>query len=58
MPLLTMMPVSMMKPMRDTTLTSMPQSSRARKPPVKASGIVNMTMKGDLRDWNWATMTR
>ena len=27
-------------------------------PPVKASGMVNRTMKGDSRLWNWATMTR
>ena len=27
-------------------------------PPVNASGIVNMTMNGDKRLWNWATMTR
>ena len=32
--------------------------SRARKPPVKARGMVNMTMNGDFRDWNWATMIR
>ena len=27
-------------------------------PPVKASGIVNITMKGERRLWNWATITR
>ena len=31
---------------------AMPQIRRARKPPVKARGIVNMTIKGDFRDWN------
>ena len=47
-----MMPTSITKPMRDTTLSSMPEISRARKPPVKASGTVNRTMKGDSRLWN------
>ena len=28
------------------------------RPPVKASGTVNSTMKGDSRLWNCATMTR
>ena len=40
------------------TLTSPPASSRARKPPVKARGMVNMTISGERRDWNWATITR
>ena len=53
-----MMPTSMTKPIRAMTLISVPVSSRARKPPVKASGMVNMTMKGSRRDWNWATMTK
>ena len=26
--------------------------------PVKASGTVNITMNGDLRDWNCATIMR
>ena len=53
-----MTPTSITKPTRDTTLTSMPASSRARKPPVKARGMVNMTINGERRDWNWATITR
>ena len=53
-----MMPTSMTKPMREMTLSSVPLSSRARKPPVKARGMVNMTMSGSRRDWNWATMTK
>ena len=32
--------------------------SRAIKPPVNARGMVNMTMNGDFKDWNWATMIR
>ena len=39
-------------------LISMPQISRAIKPPVKARGMVNMTINGDFMDWNWATMIR
>ena len=58
MPLLTMIPVSITKPMREMTLISMPHSSSAMNPPVKASGMVNMTIKGDFRLWNWATITR
>ena len=34
MPLLTMTPTSITKPIREMTLTSTPASSRARKPPV------------------------
>ena len=50
--MLTMMPESIIKPIMDTTLTSMPHRYRAKKPPVKARGMVNMTMKGRSRDWN------
>ena len=43
-------------------MASMDSCSRNRIrpiiPPVNASGIVNMTIKGDSRLWNWATMTR
>ena len=53
-----MMPTSMMRPSMDSTFSSMPHSSSPRKPPVKASGMVNMTMKGDFKFWNWATITR
>ena len=28
------------------------------RPPVNASGIVNITMNGDFRDWNCATMIK
>ena len=35
-----------------------PVISRPSRPPVKASGTVNSTMKGDSRLWNCATMTR
>ena len=53
-----MMPTSITKPMRLMTDTSMPESSSARKPPVKASGMVNITINGAFRDWNCATMMR
>ena len=53
-----MIPVSITNPIMDTTLISIPVIRRARKPPVNASGIVNMTINGDLSDWNWATITR
>ena len=53
-----MTPTSITKPMRDTTLSSIPEISRARKPPVKASGMVNMTISGERSDWNCATITR
>ena len=38
--------------------SSLPVSSRASRPPVKARGMVNITMKGLIRLWNWATMIR
>ena len=53
-----MMPTSITKPIRLMTDTSIPAISRARKPPVKASGMVNMTMNGDFSDWNCATMMK
>ena len=53
-----MTPTSITKPMRDTTLSSTPLTSKMIKPPVKARGMVNMTINGDFRDWNWATITR
>ena len=56
--MLTMTPTSITKPIREMTLTSTPASSRARKPPVKARGMVNMTISGERSDWNWATITR
>ena len=37
---------------------SSPVISSAARPPVKASGMVNMTMMGDLNDWNCATIIR
>ena len=58
MPLFTTTPESTRKPSMLTMDRSMPVSSRASNPPVKASGIVNMTMMGDLKLWNWATMIR
>ena len=53
-----MMPTSITNPMRLMTDTSIPESSSARKPPVNASGMVNITMNGAFRDWNCATMMR
>ena len=58
MPLLTTTPDSTRKPTIATMDRSMPVISSAIRPPVKASGIVNMTMTGDLNDWNCATMIR
>ena len=46
------------KPIIATTDTSKPKIARASRPPVKASGMANMTMNGDSRDWNCATMMR
>ena len=51
-------PDSTRKPSMLTMDRSMPVSSSASNPPVKARGMVNMTMMGDLKDWNWATMIR
>ena len=48
----------MIMPSIESRLISSPAMSSARKPPVNASGIVNMTMNGDLRSWNCATITR
>ena len=58
MPLFTTTPESTRKPSMDTMDRSMPVASSASRPPVKASGIVNMTMMGLLKLWNWATMIR
>ena len=48
----------MTKPIRLMTDTSIPTASSAKKPPVNASGMVNMTMNGDFSDWNCATIMR
>ena len=58
MPLLTTTPESTRKPSMATSERSMPVRISASRPPVKASGMVNSTMIGDLKDWNWATMIR
>ena len=58
MPLLTMTPDSTRKPTIATIERSIPVSSSAASPPVNASGSVNITMIGDLNDWNCATMIR
>ena len=58
MPLLTTTPESTRKPSMATSERSMPVKISASRPPVKASGMVNSTMMGDLKDWNWATMMR
>ena len=47
-----------MKPIREIMVSCWPVTSRPSRPPVKASGTVNSTMKGDSRLWNCATMTR
>ena len=52
MPLLTTVPISTMKPIREIIVSCWPVSSRPSRPPVKASGMVNSTMKGDSRLWN------
>ena len=56
MPLLTTTPERTRKPSMATTLRSKPRIHRASRPPVKARGMVNMTMKGESRDWNWAAI--
>ena len=58
MPLFTITPDSTRKPTMATIERSMPVISSAARPPVNASGSVNMTMIGDLNDWNCATMIR
>ena len=45
-------------PIMAMTLISFPVISSASRPPVKASGMVNMMMNGDFNDWNWATMIK
>ena len=47
-----------MKPIMEIMVSCWPVSSRPSRPPVKASGMVNRTMKGESRLWNWATITR
>ena len=58
MPLLTTVPIRTMKPIREIMVSCWPVKSMPSRPPVKASGMVNRTMKGESRLWNWATMTR
>ena len=53
-----MIPDSITKPISAITLTSLPLISSPRKPPVNASGMVNMMINGDNSDWNCATMIR
>ena len=53
-----MTPANMTNPIMDTTPTSLSVTNRAKKPPVNASGIVNIIIKGDKNDWNCATMIR
>ena len=55
---MTIIPASMTNPIIATTLISFPVKNRANRPPVNASGIVNMMMNGDRNDWNCATMIR
>ena len=40
------------------TESSLPVIHRAKRPPVKANGMVNSTMNGESSDWNCATMMR
>ena len=58
MPLLTTTPASIKKPSMAIMEMGLPVSHKARRPPVKARGMVNMTIKGDKRLWNWATIIR
>ena len=58
MPLLTTTPASIRKPSMAMTESSLPVIHRAKRPPVKANGMVNSTMNGESSDWNCATMMR
>ena len=57
-PLFTTTPASTRKPSMAMMESSLPVISSASRPPVKASGMVNMTMNGESRLWNCATMMR
>ena len=51
-----MITASITKPIMAITLKSLPDIHNPRKPPVKASGIVNKMINGESRDWNCAAM--
>ena len=53
-----MIPDSITKPIMAMILRSLPATNSPISPPVNARGIVNRIMKGDLSDWNCATMIR
>ena len=53
-----MMPDNMTKPIMAITLTDIPEIQSASRPPVNASGTVNIMINGERRDWNCATMIR
>ena len=51
--------LTLRNPIIAITLTAIPDIHNARRPPVNASGTVNITMNGERRDWNCTcTMTR
>ena len=50
MPLFTITPTSSTNPIMETMLTSNPVMTSASNPPVKASGMVIITMKGERSD--------
>ncbi|MBK6900928.1 MAG: hypothetical protein IPH09_17295 [bacterium] len=58
MPLFTTMPASMIAPITTITLTGVPVRARPYTAPVRASGTVNMMIRGCRKDSNWAAITR
>ena len=54
---LTVMPASMMTPMKDMMLKGMPSRKSRSTAPTPASGMVRRMTKGCSRDSNWAAMT-
>ena len=50
-------PTSMIAPIRAMIDNGVPVSHRARNVPVKASGMVNMMMKGNISDSNCVAIT-
>ena len=57
MPFFVTMPTSMMAPIRAMSDSGVEVIHRARKTPVKANGMVNMMMNGNLSDSNCVAMT-
>ena len=55
--LFTITPISIISPMNETTLSDMPLTASAKKPPVNESGIESIMISGLSSDSNWQAIT-